>query len=197
VWTAPVYTHEEETQKLSHGGRAAQRVIAQEDSIQCRRPGVRARGPLKDPKRPSVSFLFLSPLLVGKTELARPSPILSRRDLDDQPRHVRVQWRSPRSSAWGAFASPPATSATRRAAPPPRPSAASRSSVVLFDEIEKGHPDLFNTLLRSGRRAASRTPRAARSLPQPVLIHTSNLGTADLPRPPRVRRSDEAVSYAA
>ena len=92
-----------------------------------------------------------------------------------------------------------ATSATKRAASSPRPCGASRSRVVLFDEIEKAHPDVFNTLLQileEGRLTDSQ----GRSVDfrNTVLIMTSNLGTADL-RKANVgfTKADEAMTLRA
>ena len=96
MWTGiPVYKlTEEETQKLLHmEDELHKRVIGQEDSIKAVSQAVRrTRAGLKDPKRPSGSFIFLGPSGVGKTELAKTLAefLFGDETGDDQPRHVRV-----------------------------------------------------------------------------------------------------------
>ena len=201
VWTGiPVYKlTEEETQKLLRmEDELHKRVIGQEDSIKAVAQAVRrTRAGLKDPKRPSGSFIFLGPSGVGKTELAK---TLAEFLFGDETSMISLDMSEymEKHTVSRLVGSPPGyvgyeeggqlTEAVRR-----KP-----FSVVLFDEIEKAHPDVFNTLLQileEGRL----TDAQGRSVDfrNTVLIMTSNLGTADLRKANLgFGRADEAVSYA-
>jgi ATP-dependent Clp protease ATP-binding subunit ClpC len=200
VWTGiPVYKlTEEETQKLlKMEDELHKRVIGQEDAIHAVSQAIRrTRAGLKDPKRPSGSFIFLGPSGVGKTELAK---TLAEFLFGDEQSMIALDMSEymEKHTVSRLVGSPPGyvgyeeggqlTEAVRR-----KP-----FSVVLFDEIEKAHPDVFNTLLQileEGRL----TDAQGRSVDfrNCVLIMTSNLGTADL-RKANVgfSKADEAVSY--
>jgi ATP-dependent Clp protease ATP-binding subunit ClpC len=200
VWTGiPVYKlTEEETQKLLRmEDELHKRVVGQEDAIKAVSQAIRrTRAGLKDPKRPSGSFIFLGPSGVGKTELAK---TLAEFLFGDETALIQLDMSEymEKHTVSRLVGSPPGyvgyeeggqlTEAVRR-----KP-----FSVVLFDEIEKAHPDVFNTLLQileEGRL----TDAQGRSVDfrNTVLIMTSNLGTADL-RKANVgfARVDEAVSY--
>ncbi|MGB2758013.1 MAG: AAA family ATPase, partial [Acidimicrobiia bacterium] len=140
----------------------------------------RTRAGLKDPKRPSGSFIFLGPSGVGKTELAK---TLAAFLFGDESSMIQLDMSEymEKHTVSRLVGSPPGyvgydeggqlTEAVRR-----KP-----FSVVLFDEIEKAHPDVFNTLLQileDGRLtdAQGRTV----DFKNTVIIMTSNLGTADL-----------------
>nr|WP_283251126.1 AAA family ATPase [Rhabdothermincola salaria] len=173
------------------------RVIGQEDAIKAVSQAIRrTRAGLKDPKRPSGSFIFLGPSGVGKTELAK---TLAEFLFGDENSLIALDMSEymEKHTVSRLVGSPPGyvgyeeggqlTEAVRR-----KP-----FSVVLFDEIEKAHPDVFNTLLQileEGRLTDSQ----GRSVDfrNTVLIMTSNLGTADL-RKANVGfgKSDEAISY--
>jgi ATP-dependent Clp protease ATP-binding subunit ClpC len=200
VWTGiPVYKlTEEETQKLLRmEDELHKRVVGQEDSIKAVSQAIRrTRAGLKDPKRPSGSFIFLGPSGVGKTELAK---TLAEFLFGDEAALIQLDMSEymEKHTVSRLVGSPPGyvgyeeggqlTEAVRR-----KP-----FSVVLFDEIEKAHPDVFNTLLQileEGRL----TDAQGRSVDfrNTVLIMTSNLGTADLRKASvGFARSDEAVSY--
>ena len=158
-----------------------ERVIGQDEAVQLVADAViRARSGIKDPKRPIGSFIFLGPTGVGKTELSR---ALAESLFDSEDNMVRLdmseyQERHTVSRLMGA---PPGyvgyeeggqlTEAVRR-----KP-----YSVVLFDEIEKAHPDVFNTLLQildDGRLtdAQGRTVDFRNT----VIIMTSNIGSVYL-----------------
>jgi ATP-dependent Clp protease ATP-binding subunit ClpB len=158
-----------------------ERVIGQDEAVQLVADAViRARAGIKDPKRPIGSFIFLGPTGVGKTELAR---AIAEALFDSEDNMVRLdmseyQERHTVSRLMGA---PPGyvgyeeggqlTEAVRR-----KP-----YSVVLFDEIEKAHPDVFNTLLQildDGRitDAQGRTVDFRNT----VVIMTSNIGSVYL-----------------
>ena len=200
VWTGiPVYKlTEEETQKLlGMEDELHKRVIGQFDAIKAVSQAIRrTRAGLKDPKRPSGSFIFLGPSGVGKTELAK---TLAEFLFGDEASLISLDMSEymEKHTVSRLVGSPPGyvgydeggqlTEAVRR-----RP-----FSVVLFDEVEKAHPDVFNTLLQileEGRLTDSQ----GRSVDfrNTVLIMTSNLGTADLRKANLgFTKSDEAVSY--
>jgi ATP-dependent Clp protease ATP-binding subunit ClpC len=200
LWTGiPVYKlTEEETQKLLRmEDELHKRVVGQEDAIRAVSQAIRrTRAGLKDPKRPSGSFIFLGPSGVGKTELAK---TLAEFLFGDETALIQLDMSEymEKHTVSRLVGSPPGyvgyeeggqlTEAVRR-----KP-----FSVVLFDEIEKAHPDVFNTLLQileEGRL----TDAQGRSVDfrNTVLIMTSNLGTADLRKASvGFARSDEAVSY--
>jgi ATP-dependent Clp protease ATP-binding subunit ClpC len=156
----------------------------------------RTRAGLKDPKRPSGSFIFLGPSGVGKTELAK---TLAEFLFGDETAMIQLDMSEymEKHTVSRLVGSPPGyvgydeggqlTEAVRR-----KP-----FSVVLFDEIEKAHPDVFNALLQileDGRLtdAQGRTV----DFKNTVIIMTSNLGTADL-RKANIgfAKADEAVTY--
>jgi ATP-dependent Clp protease ATP-binding subunit ClpC len=201
LWTGiPVYKlTEEETQKLLRmEDELHKRVIGQEDAIKAVSQAIRrTRAGLKDPKRPSGSFIFLGPTGVGKTELSKTLAEFLFGD-DDSLIALDMSEYMEKHTVSRLVGSPPGyvgyeeggqlTEAVRR-----KP-----FSVVLFDEIEKAHPDVFNTLLQileEGRLTDSQ----GRSVDfrNTVLIMTSNLGTQEL-RKANIgfTKMDEAVSYA-
>jgi len=200
IWTGiPVYklTEEETAKLLRMEEELHKRIVGQQDAVKAVSQAVRrTRAGLKDPKRPGGSFIFLGPSGVGKTELAR---TLSQFLFGDEESMITLDMSEymEKHTVSRLVGSPPGyvgydeggqlTEAVRR-----KP-----FSVVLFDEIEKAHPDVFNTLLQileEGRLTDSQ----GRSVDfrNTVLIMTSNLGTADL-RKANVGFSkvDEAVSY--
>ena len=200
VWTGiPVYKlTEEETQKLLRmEDELHKRVIGQEDAVRAVSQAIRrTRSGLKDPKRPSGSFVFLGPSGVGKTELAKTlaeflfgdEQALIALDMSEyQEKHTVSRLVGSPPGYVGYEEGGQLTEAVRR-----RP-----FSVVLFDEVEKAHPDVFNTLLQileEGRLtdAQGRTVDFRNT----VLIMTSNLGTADLRKANLgFVKADEAVSY--
>ena len=183
-WTGiPVYrlTEEETAKLLRMEDELHKRVIGQEEAIKALSRAIRrTRAGLKDPKRPSGSFIFLGPTGVGKTELAK---TLAEFLFDDEDALIQLDMSEymEKHTVSRLVGSPPGyvgyeeggqlTEAVRR-----KP-----FSVVLFDEVEKAHPDVFNALLQileDGRL----TDAQGRSVDfkNTVLIMTSNLGTADL-----------------
>ena len=200
IWTGiPVYklTEEETAKLLNMEAELHKRIIGQEDAIKAVSQSIRrTRAGLKDPKRPSGSFIFLGPTGVGKTELAK---TLAEFLFGDEDALISLDMSEymEKHTVSRLVGSPPGyvgydeggqlTEAVRR-----KP-----FSVVLFDEIEKAHPDVFNTLLRileEGRLtdAQGRTTDFRNT----VIIMTSNLGTQDL-RKANVGfgKNDEAMSY--
>ncbi len=200
IWTGiPVYKlTEEETEKLLRMEEELHhRVIGQEDAVKAVAQSIRrTRAGLKDPKRPSGSFIFLGPTGVGKTELAKTLADFLFGD-DQSMITLDMSEYMEKHTVSRLVGSPPGyvgyeeggqlTEAVRR-----KP-----FSVVLFDEIEKAHPDVFNSLLQileEGRLTDSQ----GRSVDfrNTVLIMTSNLGTQDLRKATLgFSVSDEAVSY--
>ena len=200
IWTGiPVYklTEEETAKLLRMEDELHKRVVGQEDAIRAVSQAIRrTRAGLKDPKRPSGSFIFLGPSGVGKTELAKTLAEFLFGD-DDALIQLDMSEYMEKHTVSRLVGSPPGyvgyeeggqlTEAVRR-----KP-----FSVVLFDEIEKAHPDVFNTLLQileEGRLTDSQ----GRSVDfrNTVLIMTSNLGTQDLRKANLgFAKSDEAITY--
>ena len=158
-----------------------QRVIGQDEAVQLVADAViRARAGIKDPRRPIGSFIFLGPTGVGKTELAR---TLAEALFDSEENMVRIDMSEymEKHAVSRLIGAPPGyvgfeeggqlSEAVRR-----RP-----YSVVLFDEIEKAHPDVFNVLLQvldDGRITDSHGRTV--DFKNTVIIMTSNVGSQHL-----------------
>jgi ATP-dependent Clp protease ATP-binding subunit ClpB len=192
---------EGETEKLIHmEERLHERVIGQDEAVGAVANALRrARSGLQDPNRPIGSFVFLGPTGVGKTELAR---ALAEFMFDDERALVRLDMSEymEKHTVSRLVGAPPGyvgyeeggqlTEAVRR-----RP-----YSVVLLDEIEKAHPDVFNILLQildDGRL----TDGQGRTVDfrNTVLIMTSNVRSAEamseIFRPEFLNRIDEIVEF--
>ena len=200
IWTGiPVYKlTEEETQKLINmEDELHKRIIGQETAVAAVSQSIRrTRAGLKDPKRPSGSFIFLGPTGVGKTELAKTlaeflfgddSALITLDMSEYMEKHTVSRLVGSPPGYVGYEEGGQLTEAVRR-----KP-----FSVVLFDEIEKAHPDVFNTLLQileEGRLTDSQGRTV--DFRNTVLIMTSNLGTQDL-RKANVgfTTADSAMSY--
>jgi len=170
---------ESEVEKLvSMEERLHRRVVGQEEAIAAVANAVRrARAGLQDPQRPTGSFIFLGPTGVGKTELAR---ALAEFLFDSEEAMIRLDMSEyqERHTASRMIGAPPGyvgyeeggqlTEAVRR-----RP-----YSVVLFDEIEKAHPEVFNVLLQilDDGRLTDGHGRTV-NLRNTVIIMTSNVGS--------------------
>ena len=179
----PVFklTEEETARLLRMEDELHRRVIGQDQAIKALSQAIRrTRAGLKDPKRPGGSFIFAGPSGVGKTELSR---TLASFLFGDESALIQLDMSeySERHTASRLFGAPPGyvgydeggqlTEKVRR-----RP-----FSVVLFDEIEKAHPDIFNSLLQvleDGRLtdAQGRTV----DFKNTIIIMTTNLGTRDI-----------------
>ena len=163
---------------LQMESRLTHRVVGQEEAIRLVANAVRrARADLQDPNRPIGSFIFLGPTGVGKTELAR---ALAEFLFDDEQSMVRIDMSEfmEKHSVARLIGAPPGyvgyeegghlTEAVRR-----RP-----YSVVLFDEVEKAHPEVFNVLLQildDGRLTDGKGRTV--DFKNTVLIMTSNIGS--------------------
>jgi ATP-dependent Clp protease ATP-binding subunit ClpB len=171
---------EGEVQKLIHmEERLHRRVIGQDEAIEAVANAIRrARAGLQDPNRPLGTFMFLGPTGVGKTELAR---ALAEFMFDDEQAMVRIDMSEyqEKHTVSRMIGAPPGyvgyeeagqlTEAVRR-----RPYA-----VVLFDEIEKAHPEVLNVLLQlldDGRLTDGKGRTV--DFKNTVVIMTSNLGSA-------------------
>ena len=181
----PVFklTEEETARLLRMEDELHRRVIGQDQAIKALSQAIRrTRAGLKDPKRPGGSFIFAGPSGVGKTELSR---TLASFLFGDESALIQLDMSeySERHTASRLFGAPPGyvgydeggqlTEKVRR-----RP-----FSVVLFDEIEKAHPDIFNSLLQvleDGRLTDSQGRTV--DFKNTVIIMTTNLGTRDISR---------------
>ena len=168
----------EKEKLLQMEGRLSLRVVGQDNAINSVANAVRrARSGLQDPNRPIGSFIFMGPTGVGKTELAR---ALAQFLFDDEQYMIRVDMSEymERHSVARLIGAPPGyvgyeeggylTEAVRR----------HPYSVVLFDEIEKAHPDVFNALLQildDGRMTDGKGRTV--DFKNTVLIMTSNVGS--------------------
>jgi ATP-dependent Clp protease ATP-binding subunit ClpB len=171
---------EGEAQKLVHmEDRLRQRVLGQEDALVRVANAVRrSRAGLSDPKRPIGSFLFLGPTGVGKTELAR---ALAEFLFDDEKLMVRIDMSEymEKHSVSRLIGAPPGYVGYEEGGQLTEQVRRHPYSVVLFDEIEKAHPDVFNALLQileDGRL----TDGQGRTVDfrNTVLVMTSNVGSA-------------------
>jgi len=181
--------------------RLRQRVIGQDEALEKVSNAIRrSRAGLSDPKRPIGSFIFLGPTGVGKTELAR---ALAEFLFDDEHAMVRIDMSEymEKHSVSRLIGAPPGyvgyeeggqlTEAVRR-----RP-----YSVVLFDEVEKANPDVFNVFLQimDDGRLTDGKGRVV-DFKNTILIMTSNIGSlslaGDLSTPERFKRASEQVLTA-
>ncbi len=184
---------EGEVEKLIHmEERLRRRVVGQDDALEAVASAIRrARAGLQDPNRPIGSFIFLGPTGVGKTELGR---ALAEFLFDDEKAMVRVDMSEfqERHSVARLIGAPPGyvgyeeggylTEAVRR-----RP-----YSVLLLDEIEKAHPDVFNLLLQIlDEGPAHRRPRPDGGLQEHGGHHDLQRRQPVHPRPRHYRDRDE------
>ena len=198
-WTGiPVHrlTQEETARLLEMETELHKRIIGQNEAISAVSKAIRrTRSGLKDPKRPSGSFIFLGPSGVGKTETAK---ALAEFLFGDEESLIQIDMSEymEKHTVSRLIGSPPGyvgydeggqlTEAVRR-----KP-----FSVVLLDEVEKAHPDVFNTLLQileDGRLtdAQGRTV----DFKNTIIIMTSNLGTKDIAKNIGFSSLDELDNY--
>ena len=174
-------TQTESAKLLKMEDELHKRVIGQEEAVKALSQSIRrTRSGLKDPKRPGGSFIFAGPTGVGKTELAK---ALAEFLFGDEDALIQIDMSefSEKHTASRLFGAPPGyvgydeggqlTEKVRR-----RP-----FSVVLFDEVEKAHPDIFNSLLQileEGHLTDSQGRKV--DFKNTVIIMTTNLGTRDI-----------------
>ncbi|MBA3689995.1 MAG: ATP-dependent Clp protease ATP-binding subunit, partial [Actinobacteria bacterium] len=202
IWTGiPVFKlTEEETEKLLRmEDELHKRIVTQNEAISAvSRAMRRTRSGLKDPRRPAGSFIFLGPSGVGKTELSK---ALAEFLFGDEDALIQLDMSEymEKHTVSRLIGSPPGyvgyeeggqlTEAVRR-----KP-----FSVVLFDEIEKAHPDVFNTLLQileDGHLTDSQGRKV--DFKNTIIIMTSNLGTRDIQKGPGIgfaASANEEVTY--
>jgi ATP-dependent Clp protease ATP-binding subunit ClpC len=157
------------------------RVIGQEDAVKALSKAIRrTRAGLKDPKRPGGSFIFAGPSGVGKTELSKALAQFLFGD-DDALIQLDMSEYSEKHTASRLFGSPPGYVGYEEGGQLTEKVRRKPFSVVLFDEVEKAHPDIFNSLLQvleEGRL----TDAQGRSVDfkNTVIIMTTNLGSRDV-----------------
>src|SRR5580693_7557158 len=170
---------EGEAQKLVHmEERLRQRVVGQDDALARVANAIRrSRAGLSDPKRPIGSFIFLGPTGVGKTELAR---ALAEFLFDDEKLMIRVDMSEymEKHSVSRLIGAPPGYVGYEEGGQLTEQVRRHPYSVVLFDEIEKAHPDVFNVLLQileDGRLTDGKGRTV--DFRNTVLVMTSNVGS--------------------
>ena len=157
------------------------RVVGQEQAIKALSKAIRrTRAGLKDPKRPAGSFIFAGPSGVGKTELSK---ALTEFLFGDEDALIALDMSefSEKHTASRLFGSPPGYVGYEEGGQLTEKVRRKPFSVVLFDEVEKAHPDIFNSLLQvleEGRLtdAQGRTV----DFKNTVIIMTTNLGSRDV-----------------
>ncbi|NLE89167.1 MAG: AAA domain-containing protein, partial [Myxococcales bacterium] len=173
---------ESEMSKLLHmEEKLRQRVIGQDDALVAVANAVRrSRAGLGDEDRPIGSFLFLGPTGVGKTETAR---ALAEFLFDDEKAMIRIDMSEymERHAVSRLIGAPPGYVGYEEGGQLTEPVRRRPYSVVLFDEIEKAHPDVFNTLLQvlDDGRLTDGQGRTV-DFKNTVVILTSNVGSAEL-----------------
>ena len=159
------------------------RVIGQEEAVNAISKAIRrARAGLKDPKRPIGSFIFLGPTGVGKTELAR---ALAEVMFEDEDAMIRIDMSEymEKHSTSRLVGSPPGYVGYEEGGQLTEQVRRKPYSVVLLDEIEKAHPEVFNILLQvleDGRLTDSKGRTV--DFRNTILIMTSNVGASELKR---------------
>ncbi|RCW40161.1 ATP-dependent Clp protease ATP-binding subunit ClpC [Halopolyspora algeriensis] len=183
-WTGiPVFklTEEETSRLLRMEDELHKRVIGQEDAVKAVSQAIRrTRAGLKDPKRPSGSFIFAGPSGVGKTELSKSLAEFLFGD-DDALVQIDMGEFHDRYTASRLFGAPPGYVGYEEGGQLTEKVRRKPFSVVLFDEIEKAHHEIYNTLLQvlEDGRLTDGQGRVV-DFKNTVLIFTSNLGTADI-----------------
>ena len=158
-------------------------MIGQEEAVNVVSKAIRrARAGLKDPKRPIGSFIFLGPTGVGKTELTK---ALAESLFDDENMVIRIDMSEYMESHSVAklIGAPPGYVGHEDGGQLTEQVRRKPYSVVLFDEIEKAHPDVFNLMLQvldDGRLTDSQGRTV--NFKNTIIIMTSNVGVSDLPK---------------
>ncbi len=183
-WTGiPVFklTEEETTRLLRMEDELHKRIIGQEEAVRSVSKAIRrTRAGLKDPKRPSGSFIFAGPSGVGKTELSKALANFLFGD-DDALIQIDMGEFHDRYTASRLFGAPPGYVGYEEGGQLTEKVRRKPFSVVLFDEIEKAHQEVYNTLLQvlEDGRLTDGQGRTV-DFKNTVIIFTSNLGTQDI-----------------
>ena len=157
------------------------RVIGQDEAVKALAQSIRrTRSGLKDPNRPGGSFIFAGPTGVGKTELAK---ALAEFLFGDEDALIQLDMSefSEKHTASRLFGAPPGYVGYDEGGQLTEKVRRKPFSVVLFDEVEKAHPDIFNSLLQileEGRLTDSQGRKV--DFKNTVIIMTTNLGTRDI-----------------
>ena len=184
AWTGiPVFklTEEESSRLLRMEDELHKRIIGQNEAVQAVSRAIRrTRAGLKDPKRPSGSFIFAGPSGVGKTELSK---ALAEFLFGDEDSLIQIDMGEfhDRFTASRLFGAPPGYVGYEEGGQLTEKVRRKPFSVVLFDEIEKAHKEIYNTLLQvlEDGRLTDAQGRVV-DFKNTVLIFTSNLGTQDI-----------------
>ncbi|MEA4944907.1 MAG: ATP-dependent Clp protease ATP-binding subunit [Propionicimonas sp.] len=197
----PVFklTEEESARLLKMEDEIGKRYIGQHDAVKALSRSIRrTRAGLKDPKRPSGSFIFAGPSGVGKTELTK---ALTEFLFGDEDALITLDMSeySEKHTASRMFGSPPGYVGYEEGGQLTEKVRRKPFSVVLFDEIEKAHPDIFNSLLQilDEGRLTDAQGRVV-DFKNTVIVMTTNLGTRDISKSVNLgfsQSSDEAGSY--
>lgn len=179
----PVFklTQAESKKLLNMESELHKRIIGQDEAVSALARSIRrTRVGLKDPKRPAGSFIFAGPTGVGKTELAK---ALAQFLFDDEDALIRVDMSefSEKYAASRLFGAPPGYVGYEEGGELTEKVRRKPFSVVLFDEIEKAHPDIFNTLLQvldDGHLTDGQGRKV--DFKNTIIILTTNLGTKDI-----------------
>jgi ATP-dependent Clp protease ATP-binding subunit ClpC len=179
----PVFklTEEESSRLLRMEDELHRRIIGQTDAVRAMSQAIRrTRAGLKDPKRPGGSFIFAGPTGVGKTELAK---ALAEFLFGDEDALIQLDMSefSEKHTVSRLFGSPPGYVGYEEGGQLTEKVRRKPFSVVLFDEVEKAHPDIFNSLLQileDGRLTDSQGRSV--DFKNTVIIMTTNLGTRDI-----------------
>jgi ATP-dependent Clp protease ATP-binding subunit ClpC len=201
-WTGiPVTKLEEaETERLLRlEDELHKRVIGQDEAIKAVSEAVRrARAGLKDPKRPIGSFIFLGPTGVGKTELAK---TLAETMFNDEDAMIRVDMSEymEKHSVSRLVGSPPGYVGHDEGGQLTEPVRRRPYSVILFDEIEKAHPDVFNVLLQILEDGVLTDTHGRKvDFKNTIVIMTSNVGADFIEKQSQLgfkTENDEEASY--
>ena len=174
-------TQAESKKLLNMEAELHKRIIGQDEAVSALARSIRrTRVGLKDPKRPAGSFIFAGPTGVGKTELAK---TLAEFLFDDEDALIRVDMSefSEKYAASRLFGAPPGYIGYEEGGELTEKVRRKPFSVVLFDEIEKAHPDIFNTLLQvldDGHLTDGQGRKV--DFKNTIIILTTNLGTRDI-----------------
>jgi ATP-dependent Clp protease ATP-binding subunit ClpC len=192
-------TEEESTRLLTMEDELHKRVIGQDEAIKALSRAIRrTRAGLKDPRRPGGSFIFAGPSGVGKTWLSKALANFLFGD-DDALIQLDMSEYGEKHTVSRLFGSPPGYVGYEEGGQLTEKVRRKPFSVVLFDEVEKAHPDIFNSLLQileEGRLTDSQGRVV--DFKNTVIIMTTNLGTRDISKGVNLgfsRSDDVAGSY--